>query len=180
MMNLDKRKLLVIGHARHGKDSISSILRDEFGLSFMSSSHFVMEKAVIPYLAKMGIVYSSPDDCYADRINHRADWFDAIAAYNRPDPGRLGKELFSQYDIYCGLRRIEELARLKLDRAYNFSFWVDAFPRIDPEDASSCTVRRQDADQVIYNGYVGNDWFYKLKQQVIDQYKIWHKRTAKL
>ena len=35
-----KKKLLVIGHGRHGKDTVCEILRDEFGYTFESSSQF--------------------------------------------------------------------------------------------------------------------------------------------
>jgi len=33
-------KLLVIGHGRHGKDTVCEILRDKYGFSFESSSQF--------------------------------------------------------------------------------------------------------------------------------------------
>ncbi len=35
-----KKKLLVIGHGRHGKDTVCEILRDEYGYTFESSSKF--------------------------------------------------------------------------------------------------------------------------------------------
>ena len=33
-------KLLVIGHGRHGKDTVCEILRDHYGYTFESSSKF--------------------------------------------------------------------------------------------------------------------------------------------
>ena len=39
-------KLLVIGNARHGKDTVCDILREEFGYSFRSSSDFCAEKFI--------------------------------------------------------------------------------------------------------------------------------------
>ena len=48
-------KILIIGEARHGKDTVAEIMRDEYGMTFQSSSHFVCEKAVFPYMsAKYG------------------------------------------------------------------------------------------------------------------------------
>jgi len=35
-----KSKLLVIGHGRHGKDTVCEILRDKYDYSFESSSQF--------------------------------------------------------------------------------------------------------------------------------------------
>ena len=34
------KKLLVIGHGRHGKDTVCEILRDHYGYTFESSSQF--------------------------------------------------------------------------------------------------------------------------------------------
>ena len=31
-------RLLILGHCRHGKDTLAEILRDEFGMTFESSS----------------------------------------------------------------------------------------------------------------------------------------------
>lgn len=144
-------KLMVIGHARHGKDSVCNILRDKFGLSFVSSSYFVAEKAVRPYLAKLGRSYATLEDCYADRVNHRSDWFDAIAAYNSNDPARLGRELFAEYSIYCGIRNIKEFNALREEKAFDVCFWVDAGLRLDPEPFSSNTLTMDCANYIINN-----------------------------
>ncbi len=39
-------KLLIIGNARHGKDTVCDILREEFNYSFRSSSDFCAEKFI--------------------------------------------------------------------------------------------------------------------------------------
>jgi hypothetical protein len=144
-------KLLVIGHARHGKDTVCNLLRDMYGLAFVSSSLFVAANVVRPHLAKVGIHYNSLASCYADRVNYRAEWFNAIAAYNTPDVARLGKELFKEFDIYCGLRRHEEYLALKAEKAFDYCFWVDACERADRESSTSMTMRQSDADFVIDN-----------------------------
>lgn len=156
-------KILVIGHARHGKDSVCRILQQKYNLSFMSSSQFVAEKAVRPWMEKLGIVYPDFETMYADRVNHRSTWFDAIAAYNENDPARLGKELFAEYDIYCGLRNKKEFEALYKDKAFDVSFWVDASCRVPDEDTSSMTLNYWDADYIINN----NGPEMQLEQEVI-------------
>jgi translation elongation factor EF-1alpha len=37
---MSKFKLLVIGHGRHGKDTVCEMLRDDYGYTFESSSKF--------------------------------------------------------------------------------------------------------------------------------------------
>lgn len=97
-------RLLILGHGRHGKDTVAEILRDHHGMSFMSSSFAAAELVCRPYLDALGITYSTAEECYADRINHRAAWHDAIKAYNREDPARLAKDILADNDCYVGMR----------------------------------------------------------------------------
>jgi hypothetical protein len=77
-------KLLVIGHGRHGKDTVCEMLRDDYGYTFESSSRFCSKLFIYNDLKdKYG--YANEEECYADRHNHRAEWYDAICAYNVPD-----------------------------------------------------------------------------------------------
>lgn len=161
-------KIMVIGHARHGKDSVCSILRSEFGLSFVSSSYFVARAAVVPWLAARNITYENFDLCYADRINRRAEWFNAIADYNKDDPARLGRELFAEYDIYCGIRNRVEYEALRAEKAFDFCFWVDASLRVEPEPITSNTMRETDADFIIDNN--GDE--VNLRAEVLSAYQL--------
>ena len=83
-----KPKIIVLGYARHGKDSVCELLA-RHGYTFKSSSLFACEKVVYPALKdKYG--YESIEACYQDRVNHRKEWFDLIAQYNTPDLTKLG------------------------------------------------------------------------------------------
>jgi len=126
-------KILVIGKARHGKDTACEILRDKFGLSFASSSDFVAERAVYPTLfPKYG--YKSAAEAYADRVNHREEWRDLISAYNAEDPARLAKELLEHHDVYCGMRSLREFKAVR--ELFDCIMWVDASERVGGVDPS--------------------------------------------
>ena len=142
-------KLLVIGYARHGKDTVCELLCEHGGLSFASSSEFVGRKAVLPALSsKYG--YETYQQCYEDRVNHRSEWYDLIREYNKDDGARVARELLSEYDIYCGMRAEEELAASR--HLFDLIIWVDASTRIGKDESSaSCTVSRSDADIIIEN-----------------------------
>lgn len=142
-------KLFVLGHARHGKDTVAEYIEQAFGLTFRSSSHIAAETVVMPYLAERGITYPDVETAYADRVNHRAHWFDAIAAYNAECPTRLAQEIFRQYDIYVGIRNRAEFIHAK--ELADLSIWVDAFDRCPPESTASNTILRTDADVIIDN-----------------------------
>ena len=173
-MTIIRPKLLIIGHARHGKDTVGEWFVQK-GYTFVSSSRFVGGKAVWPAIDEAWRTYhlrqvgcDDPSCCppvpmpefpdylnfeaaFADRHNHRAFWFDAIAAYNRPDRSRLGRELYAAYDMYVGLRNWHELEALRLHKAFDLCVWVDASERCGPEPESSCTVTSAQADVIINN-----------------------------
>lgn len=144
--------LVVTGYARHGKDTVCEMMVENTGMRFTSSSMFVAEKAVRPWLSERGITYDSFDEMYADRVNHRTEWFNAIADYCKDDAARLGRELFAAgNDIYCGLRNKRELDAMRTEGLVGLVIWVDASLRMPPEDSSSMTISPDDCDIVIKN-----------------------------
>lgn len=159
---MTKPKLLILGHARHGKDTVGDWFVKK-GYTFVSSSRFVGEKVVYPYFLEREGLKPGPcasdrwptfrdfEHCFETRHEWRSVWYDAIAAYNRPDRSRLGRELFAEYDMYVGLRNYHELEALRLHKAFDLCIWVDASERVEPEPSSSCTVTPAQADVIIDN-----------------------------
>ena len=152
-------KLMIIGFARHGKDTVAEILHDEFGMTFQSSSWAAAEKVVRPYLAARGITYDSVEDCFEDRVNHRKHWADAINEYNRDDPARLAGEIYETSDIYVGIRSFTEYLAAK--RYIDCTIAVDAYPRLDRKD-STFNIPLRMADLHVDNSGTPDD----LRQQV--------------
>lgn len=150
---------MILGDGRHGKDSVCEYLRDKYGYRFISSSLFMAENVVRPWLAeKCGIEYVSVEACYADRHNHRADWFNAIAAFNGSDPSALTRAIFAaDNDIYAGCRNAREVHHGRLARAFDLVIWVDASMRVGPEPETSCTVKPWMADVILDNNAAVTD-----------------------
>lgn len=156
-------KLMICGYARHGKDSAAEYLAQTFGLSHDSSSHIAMRHFLRDELfTRYGLLYHSEEDCYADRVNHRAKWFDVIAAYNREDPAKLSRLIFSQADVYVGIRNREEFYAAKKDELFDLSLWVHAPRRHPPEPLSSNTLCEDDCDLVIMNNGTKQEFENKL------------------
>lgn len=98
-----KKNLLIIGHARHGKDTVAEILNVEYGYNFESSS--VAASRIFLYAAlKNKYGYQSFDECFEDRLNHRPEWYDLICKYNLEDKARLAKDILKTSNIYVGMR----------------------------------------------------------------------------
>lgn len=147
---MKKLKLLIIGHGRHGKDTVSEILRDRYGYSFESSSQFCSKLFIYDMLRdKYG--YLSEAECYADRHNHRQEWYEAICAYNVPDASRLGRAIFAEHDIYCGLRNKREFFAMKNTGVFDYAVWVDRSDHLSPEPKTSMSLEQWMADYTIDN-----------------------------
>lgn len=145
-----KPKLLIIGHGRHGKDTASEMITKNFNLSFASSSRFISELLMFDLLKdKYG--YKTSEECYVDRFNCRAEWFTAISNYNRPDAARLGKEIFREHDIYCGLRDKREFHAMRNTGVFDYCIWVDRSDHLPKENQDSMTLEPWMADFVIDN-----------------------------
>jgi len=147
---MKKHKLAIIGYGRHGKDTVCDYLAEKYDYSFVSSSFFCAETVILPVLKEI-YGYKDVHDCYADRHNHRSEWFDLIAEYNKEDESRLCKEILEKHDIYCGLRRKEELQATIDKKLCDFIIWVDASSRLPKESEASCTVTPEMADFIINN-----------------------------
>lgn len=161
-----KIKLMILGFARHGKDTAAEILRDNLGLKCASSSYTAAEKVMVPFLASKGITYASLDECYADRVNHRQDWYEQIKAYNTPDGARLAREIYKDNDIYVGMRSAAELEAVKKEELFNYSIWVDRSKHVAPESSLSCSVTQAMADYTIDN----NGTLEQLKEKMLALY----------
>jgi hypothetical protein len=148
--SMTRPKLMIIGYGRHGKDTVCDIIAKRYGYTFQSSSMFCAELFIYETL-KDRYGYSSIDDCYEDRHNHRSEWYNLIKAYNSEDPTLLGRQLYSSYDIYCGLRNAAEFHALRNAGVFDYSIWVDRSAHLPPESSDSISVEPWMADYTIDN-----------------------------
>lgn len=143
---MQKPKLLILGYGRHGKDTVSEMLTEFYGLRSKSSSMFAAAKAVYPLMTDF---YPDWESCYEDRHNHRELWYLAIKAYNlRPGPS-LAEQLLEEHDIYTGMRARNELEATR--DLFDLVVWVDASDRLPPEPSSSNDLHASDADYILDN-----------------------------
>lgn len=125
-------KVLILGHGRHGKDTVGEMLETHFGLKSISSSRYALEEAVWPVM-RLTHGYKDMDECFEDRSNHRELWYTLIKMYNTPDKSRLVKGLLENHDVYTGLRCNEEYAVAK--EYFDLIIWVDAADRLPLEES---------------------------------------------
>lgn len=157
-------KLLIIGEARHGKDTCAEYFRDKFGMTFESSSEASLEIFLFDKL-KDEFGYKTIDDAIKHKNESeemRVRWFNEIAEYNTPDKTRLARGILERTDAYVGMRREEELMACKKENLFDLIIWIDATGRIKSEDNKSCTVTKDLADIIIENKTTLEDFYKKL------------------
>lgn len=142
--------LLFIGNARHGKDSFAEIMEEHYGLKFVSSSQAAADIFIYDAL-KEKYNYTNSVECFEDRVNHRAEWYDMICEYNKEDKARLAKGILELADCYVGMRDRDEILECKRQGLFDLVVWVDASDRLPLEDPSSFNIDKGDADIIIDN-----------------------------
>ncbi len=126
-------KVLVLGHGRHGKDTVAEMLRDMVGIKFESSSEAASEILFDDICSRIDTIYPTPADAFAHRHNHREIWKAAITSYNTPDKSKLCKAILKKSDMYVGMRCIEEYEASK--DLFDLVIYVDASER-HPDDVT--------------------------------------------
>lgn len=146
-----KPKILLIGHARHGKDDFAKILVKLMGLSYRSSSDFVAKEVIWPLWGKER--YDNYDEFFHDRMNNRSLWANLIEAYNTPDATKTVRTMFDRdnHDMYVGLRRRREYEACMEAKKFDHVIWIDACDRLPKEDTSSMELNHFDSDIFVDN-----------------------------
>lgn len=149
--------LLIIGPARHGKDTLAEILKEHFGISFISSSQACADIFIYNELKdKYG--YKTPEECFEDRVNHRPEWYQMICDYNKDDRAKLAKEILKYNNTYVGMRDWEEIVECKKQNLFDLIIWVDASERLPEESSDSFNITKKDADIIIENNTTLEDF----------------------
>jgi dephospho-CoA kinase len=155
-------KLLIIGAARWGKDSFSEILNEAYGLKFISSSQACADIFIYDELKdKYG--YTTPEECFNDRVNHRSEWYQMICDYNKDDKAKLAKEILKYNNAYVGMRDSAEIKECLNQGLFDLVIWVDASERLPIEDSNSFNITKSDADIIVEN----NGTFEEFKESVL-------------
>jgi len=154
--------ILIIGHKDHGKDKVGALLAVELDTQYRSSSEFIAERVVFPKLAPL-YGYPTWESCFADRNNHRKEWFDLIRAYNTPDGARLAKDILAEATIYVGMRNREEFEACREQKLFDVVLWVDALARREKESIESMELVEEDADFILDNNGTLDDLNYQIR-----------------
>ena len=74
-----------------------------------------------------------------------------IHDYCRDDYARLGRDIFAEYNIYCGLRNRAEFHAMRNTGVFDYCVWVDRTNHEPLEARSSMNLEIWMADYVLDN-----------------------------
>lgn len=132
-------KLLILGYGRHGKDTVAEMLQAKHGYRFVSSSEFVGREVIWDDWGKH--FYGSFDEMFEDRYQWRELWMRMISDFNTPDKTRTSRTMLERgYDLYVGLRRLDELHASR--DLFDYVVWVDRSEHLPPETGSMDITER--------------------------------------
>ena len=95
--------------------------------------------------------YTTPQECFEDRVNHRQEWYERICEYNKTDRAKLTKYILSKSDIYVGMRDKEEIEECIRQSLFDIIIWVDASERLPKEAGTSNNVGVEYAHFIVPN-----------------------------
>lgn len=165
--DMPKPKLLLVGHGRHGKDTVADMFTKFGGFTWQSSSLACAKHVCLPHFNNHPRLpsYETAEACFEDRhgstrvfdngaefnYDHRSEWFNAIDAYNTPDKTRLARTIMEENDIYVGMRSRRELWACQAGQVFDYVIWVDRSDHLPPEGSGSMQIEPWMADLHIDN-----------------------------
>jgi hypothetical protein len=162
-----KLKLCIIGHKRHGKDTVAEYFKKYYRYNYESSS-MAAAKIFIYDKLKDEYNYKSVEDCFNDRMNHRPLWYNMICDYNKNDKTRLAKDIMLENEIYVGMRDYSEIKECRKENVFNSVISVYNY-RLPLEDENSFNIDIfRDSDFIINN----NGTLLDLSMKVLSLNKI--------
>ena len=95
-----------------------------------------------------------------------------IHDYCKDDLARLGRNLFAQNNIYCGLRNKKEFHAMKNTGVFDYCIWVDRSDHLPPESKNSMSLEQWMSDYTICNNGTLEDLEFNVHSLIshIDSY----------
>jgi len=147
------KKILIIGHSRHGKDTVAELISKNIGLTFKSSSKMAAMLFIYDIL-KHTKDYNSFEECYLDRHNNRELWHNMICEYNKKDPSKLAKDILKYNDMYVGMRSNKELLECKKQGLFDYIIGVfDPNKPLENKDSFNINIWKH-SDFIIPTGNI--------------------------
>ena len=138
-----KKRLLIVGHGRSGKDTAAEILHGA-GLTYAGSLSWF----ALPFMAKR--LKQPLQIAWERRHEHRMAWYHGCNELRREDPLFLVRLALAEANVVTGLRDIAEITAAKEENLFDEILWVER--NGTPIDPTLTYGKEQCSDVVFNNG----------------------------
>ena len=181
---MSKPRILVVGHARHGKDTVALYMQKMHDYRFVSPSWMYLMEVIWPAirgvyqtsttfrnvreLAEMEIQYENVSDALEYKGEHRKLWFDLISEWLSGDLLRAARIVYGDGHIHCGIRRVDEFTAV-CEEFNPYVVWVNSLERgVPPEPKESFQLTESMAHWVLDNSQ-GLPHLYKAIDNMVEE-----------
>lgn len=151
---MTEKRILILGHGRHGKDTVAEIVHEITGLTFVSSSRAMLD--IIYPVLRIVTGLTDKEELFDQRTENRELWKELINLYNAADKSALARRICEITDIYVGMRDDQEYEASK--HLFDHVLWVDASARKDP-DPTMLIQYDETMTRIDNNGTIDELWF---------------------
>ena len=152
-------KVLVIGHAQHGKDTVKNYLGERCGLEVKSVSLLAVHLFIYEALAPK-YQYLTYEQCFNDRDGKRQEWADEFEKYCGDDKARFVRGALTYTDVYAGIRDRDQFEAAR--PLFDMVLWVDAHKRKPLEP--TLELVESDSDWILDNNHSAEYLYSQIEQ----------------
>lgn len=148
------KRVLFVGHGRHGKDTACETLAQATGWKNAGTTSVYLTELVVAELRRVGI-YARPEDAYAERHQNRDLWRRVGDEARSQNQAFLVKAALCCGQITGGCRDWPEICAVRAESLVDLIVWVDASKRLPLDPTMS--FGPEQADLIVdNNGSIGD------------------------
>lgn len=126
------KRILFVGHGRHGKDTACEALAKATGWRNAGTTSIYLTPYVVAEYKKLGM-HHLIQDAYLHRHRNRELWRRVGDEIRKDDPALLVRESLKVGDIAGGCRGLPEILAVRRESVVDLIVWVDASKRKPPD-----------------------------------------------
>ena len=155
------KRVLFLGHGRHGKDTACETLAKATGWKNAGTTSIYLTPYVVKEYERLGM-HHLIRDAYAHRHANRELWRRVGDEIRRDDPALLVRDALKVGPITGGCRGAPEVEAVRRESLVDLIVWVDASKRhpLDPTVEFDCSV----ADLIIDNNGTEEEFVCRVRR----------------
>lgn len=168
---MEKKRILIIGNAKEGKNKVAHIINETYGIKYLSRSKAALK--FVYEILKDILEYKDEKECYLKRIEDNDYWEYIIDKYNNKDKARFTKEMLMDCQCRVGMTDIKEFMACR--GLFDIIVWVHSCRK-----DKSMNIKYTDIEEYVTLTLNGDASYKDLQNETITKFKSYlEKETQK-